>query len=253
MPAPNYPLSLRPFIALLSLLVIWKGLVIILKTPPYILPSPETVCVSFVENFSLLLTQALPTLFEIFLGFLFGSILGILSALIIACSKPIRIWLLPILLISQSLPMFALAPLLVVWFGYGITTKIIATIIMIFFPITNAFYDGLQTTNPTWLDLSYLSHASIIKTFWHIKIPAALPSLATGLRMAAAIAPIGAIVSEWVGSNRGLGYLMLYANARMQMDLMFSALFITLLITLTFYFLIDKLLRIVIPWEKWPH
>ena len=120
---------------------------------------------------------------------------------------------------------------------------------MIFFPVTTAFYDGLRRTNPEWLMLAKTMNASRLAILWQIRIPNALPALASGLRIAAAIAPIGAIIGEWVGSSRGLGFLMLNANGRLQIDLMFAALFTITLITLVLYYTVDKLLRVAIPWQ----
>jgi putative hydroxymethylpyrimidine transport system permease protein len=135
-----------------------------------------------------------------------------------------------------------------VWFGYGIASKIITAMMMLFFPVTSNFYDGLRQTKTIWLDLAKTMNSSSWQTLWQIKIPAALPSLASGLRIAATIAPIGAIVGEWVGASRGLGYLMLNANARMQIDLMFAALITVTLLTILLYFSVDKILKKTITW-----
>ena len=192
----------KPFLILLFLLAFWEFCIIIFQTPSYILPSPWAVLTALKQQRALLYFHTLPTFEELLFGFLFGALFGITGALLLAYSKPARLWFLPLLLISQSLPTFAIAPVLVVWFGYGMAAKIIITMIMIFFPITNAFYDGLKNTKPAWNDLGCITQASTFRFYWHIKIPAALPSLATGLRVAAALAPIGAIVGEWVGANR---------------------------------------------------
>ena len=119
---------------------------------------------------------------------------------------------------------------------------------MLFFPITSAFYDGLQNTPPGFLDLAKTMNATKWRLFCAIRIPAALPSLASGIRIAAVIAPIGAVVGEWVGSSRGLGYLMLNANARLQIDMMFAALIVMIALALALYFTVDKLLRVLIWW-----
>ena len=129
------------------------------------------------------------------------------------------------------------------------SSKIAVTIIMLFFPITSALFDGLRKTEPGWLDLAKTMRAKKWRVFWHIRIPAALPHLASGLRIAAVIAPIGAVVGEWVGASRGLGYLMLNANARTEIDLMFAALFTIVIFSLTLYFVVDKSLRAAIPWQ----
>jgi putative hydroxymethylpyrimidine transport system permease protein len=163
--------------------------------------------------------------------------------------RPVKNWFFPILIISQALPTFAIAPLLVIWLGYGMASKIITTMIMLFFPITSAFYDGLRRTELGWLDLAKTMRAKKWRVFLYIRIPAALPALASGLRVAAAIAPIGAVVGEWIGASHGLGYLMLNANARMQIDLMFAALFTIIIFSLALYFIIDALLRAALPWQ----
>src|SRR5690606_30394795 len=148
-------------------------------------------------------------------------------------------WLMPMLVVSQALPVFALAPLLVLWLGYGLTSKVAMAVLIIYFPVTAAFLDGLRRTEPGWLELARTMDASPAAILRHIRIPAALPALASGLRVAAAVAPIGAIVGEWVGSSAGLGYLMLHANARMQVDLMFAALLVLAVMALLLWFAAD--------------
>lgn len=248
---PQSSILFRISIIILSLGLLWQITIWIFQLPVYLLPAPLIVLKTLFQQIPLIFSQLIPTLTEIILGLIFGALFGITSAIILIYFRPARLWFMPILLISQALPTFAIAPILVVWFGYGMATKIITTIIMLFFPITNAFYDGLKNTNPQWINLAKTMNASPWQILWHIKMPAALPSLATGLRVAAAIAPIGAIVSEWVGASRGLGFLMLNANARLQIDLMFAVLLVIIALTLSLYFLIDRLLRLLIPWEKW--
>lgn len=156
---------------------------------------------------------------------------------------PLRDSLLPILLISQALPTFAIAPLLVIWFGYGMTAKIITICLMLFFPITSSFYDGLRSTPSSYLDLAKILRATRFQILWRIRIPAALPAFSSGLRLAATFAPIGAVIGEWVGASKGLGFLILHANSQMKIDLMFAALLVLGGLTLGFYFLIDYLLK----------
>jgi len=234
----NHPI-IRGITIVLGLCLIWQAVVSFGHLPIYILPGPVKVLTTWFQQSSFLLKETIPTVIETLLGLLLGSIAGIIFALGMTYFKPIRLWFLPILLISQALPTFAIAPLLVVWFGYGMTAKIITTMIMLFFPVANAFYDGLNSTPQGWIDLAQTMRAKKWCILWHIKIPAALPSLATGLRVATAIAPIGAIVSEWVGSSKGLGFVMLNANARMQIDVMFAALLTLCVFTLILYLLSD--------------
>lgn len=242
-------LFLRGVVVIAGLFILWQCIVMIFQLPPYILPTPWQVLNVWYERADLITTQAIPTIIETILGLLLGILFGGVAALTMAFVRPITLWLLPILIISQAIPTFAIAPLLVIWFGYGMTSKIVTTILMIFFPITSAFFDGLRRTETSWLDLAKTMNAKKWRIFWYIRIPAALPSFASGLRVATVIAPIGAVIGEWVGASRGLGFLMLNANARMQIDLMFAALFTIVIFSLLLYYFIDKLLYLLIPWQ----
>jgi putative hydroxymethylpyrimidine transport system permease protein len=206
------------------------------------------VVAAWVARSDVILGHAARTAGEILLGLVLGTGLGSTSALLMTYFRPARLWLLPVLVVSQAIPVFALAPLLVLWFGYGIGSKVAMATLIIFFPVTAAFYDGLRRTEPGWLDLAQTMNASRWAVLRHIRVPAALPALASGLRVATAVAPIGAIVGEWVGSSAGLGYLMLHANARMQVDVMFAALATLAVLAVTLYFAVDWGLRLAIPW-----
>jgi putative hydroxymethylpyrimidine transport system permease protein len=240
----------RGLIVFAGLLIFWQAIVWLFHFPPYILPTPWEIAKTGYMRSDLLASEALPTLIETLLGLLIGILFGSVAALSMAFFRPITRWFLPVLIISQAIPTFAIAPLVVIWFGYGMASKIAITVLMLFFPITSAFFDGLRQTDPNWLDLAKTMNAKKSPTFWYIRIPAALPSLASGLRVATVLAPIGAVVGEWVGSSQGLGFLMLNSNARMQIDLMFAALFVIIVFSLMLYFVTDKLLRILIPWQK---
>jgi putative hydroxymethylpyrimidine transport system permease protein len=178
-----------------------------------------------------------------------GIVLGAVTALTLSYFRPARRWLMPVLVFSQAIPVFALAPLLVLWMGYGMASKIAMATLIIYFPVTSAFFDGLRRTEPGWLDLAQTMGGSRWSTLLHIRLPAALPAFASGLRVATAVAPIGAVVGEWVGASAGLGYLMLHANGRMQVDLMFAALLTLAVISVTLYFAVDALLRRALPWQ----
>ena len=239
----------RSLISVVSLILLWQLLIWFYHLPPYILPSPWEVLLVWRHGWPILLQQSIPTLWETIASFILAAIVGSVTALILAYFTWARSWLFPWVLVSQALPTFALAPLLVVWLGYGMSSKIVTALIMMFFPITSAFYDGLRRTKPEWLDLAKTMNAKKSATLWFICFPAALPNLASGLRVAAVLAPMGAVVGEWVGSSHGLGYLMLNANARMQIDWMFAALMAITLWTLLLYALVDRLLKKLITWH----
>ena len=132
----------------------------------------------------------------------------------------------PILVFSQAVPVFALAPILTLWFGYGIGSKIIMAVLIIYFPVASNFLDGLRNTNQAWLDLAETMGAKPMQVLACLRLPAALPSLGAGLKLAAVYAPIGVIIGEWVGASKGVGYLMLLAGGRVKIDLMFASLFV---------------------------
>ena len=241
---------LRGLLVTLGIFLLWALIVTVFHLPPFILPTPWDVLTTWYQQAGLMGIQSIPTIIETVLGFLLGGLAGVCAALIMMYFRPMGKWMMPILLISQALPTFAIAPLLVVWFGYGMTSKIITAMIMLFFPVTSNFYDGLRRTEQQWLNLGRTMGASSWGILWHIRFPAALPALGSGLRIAAAFAPVGAVIGEWVGSSRGLGFLMLNANARMQIDMMFAALFTLVIMTLAFYGIVNKILRMMIPWQR---
>jgi putative hydroxymethylpyrimidine transport system permease protein len=240
---------LRPILILLGLIAAWQLGVWITGAPRYILPGPAAVLRVLVERWPDLLHHAGVTIAEILLGLALGTALGAASALLIVSFRPVRRWLMPVLVISQAVPVFALAPILTLWIGYGIGSKVAMATLIIFFPVTAAFVDGLRRTEPGWLDLARTMDAAPGRVLWHLRVPAALPAFASGLRVATAVAPIGAVVGEWVGASAGLGYLMLHANARMQVDLMFAALFVLALFGVGLYYAVDIGLRRAIRWQ----
>jgi putative hydroxymethylpyrimidine transport system permease protein len=153
-----------------------------------------------------------------------------------------------VLVASQALPVFALAPLLTLWLGYGLASKVAMATLIIYFPVTAAFYDGLRRVDPGWLDMARVMGAGPGAVLRLVRLPAALPAFGSGLRVATAVAPIGAVVGEWVGSSAGLGYLMLHANGRMQTDLMFAALLVLAVMAVGLYALVDRGLAAAITW-----
>lgn len=213
-------------------LVLWQALVTLADLPPYILPGPMLVATALWSNAGLIAWHASVTLTEVVLGLILGSIFGALTALWIAASPSARRIVRPALVLTQALPVFALAPILTLWLGYGLWSKVLMAVLIIYFPVASSFFDGLMQTPRGWLDLARAMRATPRQTLWRIRVPAALPSLASGLRLAAVYAPIGAIIGEWVGASQGLGYLMLLANGRVKIDLMFAALVVLAVMTL---------------------
>jgi putative hydroxymethylpyrimidine transport system permease protein len=240
---------LRGIILACGLLTIWQLLVFLTGVPPYILPGPIPVARALFSNLALLSGHMATTLTEILLGLILGTLLGTSSAVAMIVSPLLKRWMLPILVISQAIPVFALAPVLVLWFGYGMASKVAMAVLIIYFPVTASFYAGMQRTDPELLELARIMGAGPWAILRTIVIPSALPAFASGVRVATAVAPIGAVVGEWVGSSAGLGFYMLHANARMQIDLMFAALTVLACASLLLYFFIDRLLDRLIYWQ----
>ena len=211
---------------LLSLAVLWKVLVLIFQPASFIFPSPEKVLFSIYDNAGYLSEHAMTTLAEMLAGLVVGSIAGIITALIMVQFQVAERLMLPVIVTTQTLPVFAIAPLLVIWFGFGMGSKVVMASLIIFFPIASSFHDGLMRVDRSWLDLARGWGARPFQILVKIKLPAALPALASGLKIGATLAPIGAIVGEWAGASSGLGYVMLQANARMQTDLVFAGLLV---------------------------
>ncbi len=233
-----------------GMVVIWQIVVWLTGVPSFILPGPLRVAKAMATHWQSLIFHAITTLTEIIIGLLVGTTLGTMSALGMIASRSMKRWLLPVLVISQAIPVFTLAPLLVLWLGYGMGSKVAMAVLIIFFPVTAAFFDGLRSTEPEWLELTHVMNATPLAVIKHVRIPAALPSFASGLRVATAVAPIGAVVGEWVGSSQGLGFYMLHANARMQIDAMFAALAVLAVLALGLYFSVDKMMTKMVYWQN---
>ena len=229
----------RALAAVLPALLLWQGAVWLWQMPPFILPSPLRVAGALWESRVTIAENALVTGMEVILGLVLGAILGGFSAIGLALSPLARSTLRPILVFSQAIPVFALAPVLTLWFGYGLGSKVAMALLIIYFPVTSSFLDALLRTPPGWQAMARVMGGSPLRTMWYMRIPAALPGFLSGLRLAAVYAPIGAIVGEWVGASRGLGYLMLLANGRAKVDLMFAALLVLAVFTLLLHHAVD--------------
>lgn len=241
-------IALRALYVGLALVVIWQAIVFVFAPPPFMLPSPRAVLEVLVERPDLWRVHAVTTLTETLIGLVAGSVLGALLALAMSFLPPTRQVLLPVMVVSQALPVFAIAPLLALWFGFGLASKIVMATIAIFFPVASAFHDGLARTDQQLLDLAKLYGASHAREVVLLRMPSALPSLITGIRLAAVYAPIGALIGEWVGAASGLGYAMLIANARAQTDVVFACLFLLAAMSVLLRALVDLLTRNLTPW-----
>ena len=229
--------------AILLGLAVWQAAIWLTQAPPFILPSPLRVARAAWDNRALLLEHAGITLLEVVLGLLIGAAMGVVAAVQLARSEGLHRLVMPLLVFTQAVPVFALAPILTLWLGYGIASKVLMAVLIIFFPVTSAFYDGLTRIPQGMIDLASTMGATRRQTMLRIRIPHALPSLGTGLKLAAVYAPIGAVIGEWVGSSRGLGYLMLLANGRAKTDLMFASLLVLATMAIGLHMIVMAIVR----------
>ncbi|MEL6998553.1 MAG: ABC transporter permease [Pseudomonadota bacterium] len=229
-------------LSILVFLCAWQVLVWATGLKPFLLPGPLRVAGALWSNLDSIGWHALVTSTEILAGLVFGLGLGVVTAIQLAMSPAARIHVRPVLVLLQAVPFFALAPILTFWMGYGMAPKIVMAMLIIYFPVTSSFFDGLMRTPPGYLDLARTMGAPAWTVLWRVRIPSAVPALASGLKLGAVFTPIGAVIGEWVGgSGAGLGYLMLLANGRAKIDLMFACVVILAVITVLLYWIADRL------------
>lgn len=231
-------------------LALWQGIVWVTGVPAFILPGPWRVATTLVANIGLIADHALTTIAEVLIGLVVGALLGAATALHLMVSPAARRIALPIMVFSQAVPVFALAPILTLWLGYGMASKIAMALLIIYFPVVSTFYDGLRRTDPGLIDLARTMGATPARTLLFLRLPAGLPAFGSGLRLAAVYAPIGAVIGEWVGASKGLGYLMLLANGRAKTDLMFASLFVLAAFAVALYAVVSVLTRRMTSWSR---
>lgn len=239
-----------PLLILALLIAFWEIAVRVENTPRWQLPPPSAVFDSFRDDHALLLRNARVTLGEVLLGFGFALVAGILVGIAIDASRILERAIYPLIIASQTIPMVALAPLLLIWFGYGLTPKVIVTALVCFFPIAVNTVDGLRAADREMLALLRSMGANAWQRFRLVKIPAALPSLFTGARIAIAFSVIGAVFGELVGSSEGLGYLMQRSAAQFQTARVFAAIVILSAMGVGLFAIVTLLERLVLPWRR---
>lgn len=223
---------MRAIIVLAVFIGAWQGLAMTGWLPVFVLPGPLAVAGVLRDQAGLLASHALVTLTEVLAGLVIGLVFGIAAAVAMQLWPGLRRGLMPVLSVSQAVPVFVLAPVLTIWFGYGMGPKVAMTVLLVFFPVTVALGEGMNSVPQPSLDLARIAHASRGRELLWLRLPHALPHLAAGLGIGVTYAPTGAVIGEWIGASKGLGYLMLMANARSRTDLVFAALVIVVAMTL---------------------
>jgi len=214
---------IAPLVVLILALGFWEGAVRLAHLPSFILPPPSEILSTFVCRLPFLAGHAVVTLAEIALGALLAVIGGVLLAVVIHHSRVMERALYPLIVGSQMVPVFAVAPLLIVWFGYGLWPKVAVAALIGFFPVVINAVDGLRATDRETADVFRSLGATEWQIVLKLKFPSSLPLLLSGIKIGATLAVVGATIGEWIGAQRGLGFLMVQSNARLQMDVVFAA------------------------------
>ena len=237
------------FCFILFIFLLWEFLVRWMAVPVFILPPPSTVLVTATVRAADIYPHAAVTLMEILLGIVLAVFTSVPLAIAMFAKPVIEKTLAPFLVASQAIPVFALAPLLVIWLGYGMASKVFMAWVIIFFPICVSLLEGLKSCDTEFRTLFRLMGASFFQTLRLLYWPWALPRFFTGLKVGVTVATIGAVIGEWVGAQQGLGFLMIQSNARLQTDLVFAAILWLTVIGLTLWWLVGRLEKKIITWK----
>jgi NitT/TauT family transport system permease protein len=219
------------------------------NVPSYILPKPSLVGMTIIGNADLLARHAWVTIVEATLGFIVGNLVGILLAVVFLYSRHLERGLFPIAQTIRSIPVVALAPLFLFWFGNGLTPKVITAALICFFPTLVNTFRGLTSVDRLNLELFHTLAASPAQVFWKVRWPAALPSIFAALKIASASAIIGALIAEWVGSDKGLGYLVVTSTYEYRVELLWATITVTSVIAIIAFELIALWERYAVPWQ----
>lgn len=239
-----------PVCAVVALLAVWQGACSLGLVPNFMLPSPVQVVTALVADFPLLLSHMWTTLSEAALGLAIGVAVGFVSAVLMDKFETFYLAFDPLLTVSQTIPTVAIAPLLVLWFGYGLMPKVLLVVLTTFFPVTVALASGFRSVDPDQVDLLRTMNATEWQIFRYAKLPAAMEQFFSGLRISATYAIVGAVISEWLGGFTGLGVYMTRVRKSFAYDRMFAVIIITSALSLALMKGVDVLERICMPWKK---
>lgn len=239
-----------PTLTVACILALWQAVVAFGIVPNFLLPSPVQVVYALVADASLLAMHSAATLTEAALGLVIGTGVGFVVAVLMDRFQTVSLALDPIVTVSQTIPTVAIAPLLVLWFGYGLAPKVVLVVISTFFPITVSLVGGFRSVDPDLIDLMRTMRASRWQIFWKVKMPAALDQFFSGLRISATYAIVGAVIAEWLGGFSGLGVYMTRVRKSFAYDRMFAVIILISVLSLALMGLVDWLQRIAMPWKR---
>jgi NitT/TauT family transport system permease protein len=238
---------LMPIVVIIAVLALWELGTWLFSVRPFLLPAPSAITVALVKNAKLLAVGAWVTTLEILLGFLLSIAVGIPLALMIYLWPAFSRAVLPLLISSQAMPKVAVAPLFLVWFGFGLLPKVLIAFLIAFFPVVINTAVGLAAIEPEKILLARSMGLSATSTFFKIRLPDALPAIFAGLKISITLAVVGAVVGEFVGGDAGLGYLLIVANGSMDTQLLFAGIVCLTILGVVFYLLVEFAERLAVP------
>lgn len=236
--------------AVAVILAVWQAVCSLELVESFLLPSPVQVVKTLVEEFPQLLGHASVTLAEAMIGLLLGILLGFLVAVLMDHYEALYKAFYPLIVLTQTVPTVAIAPLLVLWFGYGMLPKIVLIVVTTFFPIAVGLLNGFKAADRDAIDLMRAMGGSRMQVFRHIKLPGAVSQFFAGLRISTSYAVVGAVISEWLGGFRGLGVYMTIVKKAYAFDKMFAVIFIISIMSLILMKCVDLLQKKCMPWES---
>ncbi len=242
--------KISSYTAIAGILIIWQILSTVEVVPKYMLPSPLDVVRAFISEFPLLMHHSKVTLLEAFFGLSIGVILGFIVAVLMDRFHFIYKAIYPVLVITQTIPTVAIAPLLVLWMGYGMAPKVTLIVIVTFFPITIGLLDGFMSADSDTIKLLRSMNASKSQIFRHIKLPSSMGHFFAGLRISASYSVVGAVIAEWLGGFSGLGVYMIRVKKSYSFDKMFAVIFLISIISLLLMSGVTALQKISMPWTR---
>lgn len=245
----KYYNKLFPFISLVGLLAVWELGVRASGIPKWILPRPSLILAALWDTRALIWHHAVPTILEAMTGLASAVAVGAACACLIEWSAVARRILYPLLVVTQTIPTIAIAPLLVIWFGFGMVSKIVIIALVCFFPIAVNMADGFRATDPEWLKIFRAMGARRGQIFRRVLLPAALPGFFTGFKIAGAYSVLGAVIAEWFGAEKGLGILLMRSAKSYLTERVFATIIIVTVLSLLLVSLIEALARLSIPWH----
>ncbi|CAN7708147.1 ABC transporter permease [Mesorhizobium sp. LjNodule214] len=237
-----------PVLGAVSILFTWQFLLPWLGVPRYIVPTPTAIFGVFQKSLALLLSNLWPTLVEALAGFVIGNLAGVLLAVVFVHSRVLHAAYFPIVLFFNTIPILALSPIIILIFGLGMTPKIVIAAVICFFPTLVNMIRGLDSASSNEHELFRVLSATRSEVFWSLRLPRALPMLFSSLRIASATAVIGAIVGEWIGSDKGLGALIIQASFNYQSDRLYAAIVLSSSLSIALFAIVVLVERRVIKY-----